>query len=82
MSTQSDSREGLSPSPPNVLDIFGDEEDSDDVEFEPTSEDQSTDASGLHAGEDESDADFTGTPPTLQDLMVTKVDVPMLIDVV
>ncbi len=60
MSTSPDPREGLSPSPANVLDIFtGDEDEDDDVDsFHPT-EEQSTDASGL--GSEDSDVDFTGT---------------------
>ena len=64
MSHPEDSREGLSPSPPNILDIFtAADEDSDDVEFEPSTEDQTTDASGMpdDDGDGESDVDFTGT---------------------
>ena len=64
MSRPEDSREGLSPAPPNILDILTvDDEDSDDVEFEPSAEDQTTDASGLTCSNEDgdSDADFTGT---------------------
>ena len=57
MSVSSDPREGLSPSPVNLLDIFTGDEDDDDVDsFHPTEE--STDASGL-GEEDSDDVEFT-----------------------
>lgn len=61
--SQRDEREGLSPSPANILDIFtGDEDDDDDMDsFHPT-EEQSTDAS--QQDEEDSDADFAGNVGT------------------
>ena len=59
MSASPDPREGLSPSPANILDIFtGDEDEDDDVDSYHPAEDQSTDTSGL--GDEDSDADFAG----------------------
>ena len=59
MSTSPDPREGLSPSPANILDIFtGDEDEDDDVDSYHPTEEQSTDASGF--GEEDSDVDFAG----------------------
>ena len=58
MSVSPDSREGLSPPPANILDIFTGDEDSDDVDSYHPTEEQSTDASGL--GEEDSDIDFAG----------------------
>lgn len=61
MSRPENDREGLSPSPSNILDIFtGDEDDDDDMESYQPTEEQSTDASGLNDEED-SDVDFAGT---------------------
>ena len=60
MSTSPDPREGLSPSPANILDIFTGDEDDDDVDSYHPTEEQSTDASGL-GEEDSDDVDFTGT---------------------
>jgi FtsZ-interacting cell division protein YlmF len=60
MSQPDNSREGLSPSPTNLVDIFtGDEEDDDDDynSYHPT-EEQSTDASGSQ--DEESDEDYAG----------------------
>jgi hypothetical protein len=60
MSTSPDPREGLSPQPVNILDIFaGEEDEDDDVESYHPTEEQSTDASGLE--DEDSDTDFTGT---------------------
>lgn len=59
MSTSEDPREGLSPSPANLLDIFTGDEDDDDVDSYHPTEEHSTDASGLE--DDESDVNFTGT---------------------
>lgn len=53
MSTSNDPREGLSPSPPNILDLFDEDGDSD-VDFAPaTDEDPSTQAS-------DSNTEYTG----------------------
>lgn len=54
MSNPVDSREGLSPSPPNILDLF-DEDGESDLDFEP-SEEQSTEANA-----DDTDGEYTGT---------------------
>lgn len=60
MSNPHDDREGLSPSPSNILDIFAaDDEDDDDIDYHPTEEQGTEDGSGLD--EDDSDADFIGT---------------------
>ena len=59
MSASPDPREGLSPPPANILDIFTGDEDSDDVDSYHPTEEESTDATGM--GEEDSDADFAGT---------------------
>lgn len=58
--SQRDEREGLSPSPANILDIFtgDDDDDDDDMDSFHPSEEQSTDAS--QQDEEDSDADFAG----------------------
>ena len=58
MSTSQNDREGLSPSPANILDIFTGDEDSDDVDSYHPTEEQSTDASGLQ--DEDSEVDFAG----------------------
>jgi hypothetical protein len=63
MSQSRDDREGLSPSPANILDIFtGDEDDDDEMDSYHPTEEMSTDAS-LHDEED-SDMDFAGNAQT------------------
>ena len=59
MSQSRDDREGLSPSPANILDIFtGDEDDDDEMDsYHPTEE------TSLHEEED-SDMDFAGNAQT------------------
>lgn len=63
MSTSPDPREGLSPSPANILDMIIGDGDDDDVESYHPTEEHSTDTSDVHDEED-SDLDFTGTNKT------------------
>ncbi len=59
MSQSRDDREGLSPSPANILDIFtGDEDDDDEMDSYHPTEEISTDAS--LQDEEDSDVDFAG----------------------
>ena len=57
MSRSDDSREGLSPPPPpNILDLFADDDESDDI-FEPATEDSEAPST---TGEEESETEFAG----------------------
>jgi hypothetical protein len=64
MSRAEDDREGLSPSPPNLIDIFEDDDESDDV-YEPVPEESEYTTTTNDDGEDE--AEFAGmTSPGTQ----------------
>ena len=60
MSRAEDDREGLSPPAPNILDLFGDDDESDDV-FEPATEE--SDLADTTDGE-EGGSEFTGQRDT------------------
>ncbi|KIW24160.1 uncharacterized protein PV07_09891 [Cladophialophora immunda] len=62
-----DPREGLSPSPSNIIDIFLGDDDDDGESFHPT-EEQSTDASVTQ--DEDSDADFTDAQETLHGIEI------------
>ncbi|ETI28270.1 hypothetical protein G647_00719 [Cladophialophora carrionii CBS 160.54] len=69
MSTSPDPREGLSPPPASILDIFtGDEDEDDDVESYHPTEEQSTDATGSQ--QEDSDPDFTDAQETLNGIEI------------
>jgi hypothetical protein len=61
MSRAEDDREGLSPSPPNLLDIFEDDDESDDV-YEPVPEESEYTTSTNNESEDE--AEYAGILPS------------------
>jgi hypothetical protein len=61
MSHQDNDRDGLSPLPTNVLDIFTEDDEDDDVDSYHPTEEQSTNASDMQ--DDDSDAAFAGTYP-------------------
>ncbi|KAI1629131.1 1-alkyl-2-acetylglycerophosphocholine esterase [Exophiala viscosa] len=70
MSHPENDREGLSPSPSNILDIFtGDEDEDDDMESYQPTEEQSTGASGFGEEED-SDVDFADAQETLNGIEI------------
>ena len=56
MSRPEDDREGLSPSPANILDFLGDEDEDDDL-YEPATERSDMTAS---TAEDDEEAEFAG----------------------
>ncbi|KAK6382150.1 hypothetical protein LTS17_004036 [Exophiala oligosperma] len=68
--SQRDEREGLSPSPANILDIFtgDDDDDDDDMDSFHPSEEQSTDAS--QQDEEDSDADFADAQESLNGIEI------------
>ncbi|OAL40040.1 hypothetical protein AYO20_00458 [Fonsecaea nubica] len=68
MANSPDSREGLSPSPSNILDIFSVDDDDDDGESYHPTEEHSTDAGGTQ--DEDSDADFTDAQETLHGIEI------------
>lgn len=58
MSRSADDREGLSPSPANILDFLGEEDEDDDI-YEPTTE-QSEMTASTAEDEEEDDGEFAG----------------------
>jgi hypothetical protein len=60
MSRSADDREGLSPPAPNILDLFEDDDESDDV-YEPVTEE--SDLASTEDGEEE-EGNFAGTSST------------------
>ncbi|KAJ4507583.1 hypothetical protein HRR83_004163 [Exophiala dermatitidis] len=76
MSYHDNSREGLSPSPPNILDIFTEDEDDDDVDSYHPTEDRSTNADDDDdddeddEDEDDDDAAFADAQETLSGIEI------------
>ncbi|KIW78251.1 hypothetical protein Z517_08085 [Fonsecaea pedrosoi CBS 271.37] len=68
MANSPDPREGLSPSPSNILDIFSVDDDDDDGESYHPTEEQSTDAGGTQ--DEDSDADFIDAQETLHGIEI------------
>lgn len=73
MSSQNNSREGLSPSPINILDIFTEDEEDDDVDSYHPTEEQSTNASETQ-DDDDSDAAFAGNLYRIPKLRLMSAD--------
>ncbi|EXJ85611.1 hypothetical protein A1O1_05977 [Capronia coronata CBS 617.96] len=68
MSHQNNDREGLSPSPANLLDIFTEDDEDDDVDSYQPTEEQSTNASDTQ--DDDSDAAFADAQETLSGIEI------------
>lgn len=59
MAGANDNRDGLSPPPRTIFDVFGEDEEDDDI-YQPATED-STDADGMDEDEDEDEDEFLGS---------------------
>lgn len=73
MSYHDNSREGLSPSPPNILDIFTEDEDDDDVDSYHPTEDRSTNASDLNDDDEDEDEDEDDDDTAFAGILIPRI---------